>query len=118
METQEQIKEPQTSCEKKEANEVSARSAPEQITTTVKQTVPKNSGRIAAGKKLAEHNKKACEAKKKAKEVTRSATQEQKENPPSTENESEQSSSFHSLKCFLLPALLLHLQDYITRGKN
>ena len=92
----------------KEANEVSARSAPdsEQITTTTKQTVPKNPGRIAAGKKLAEHNKKAREAKKKAKEVTRTDTKrgEQKENPPwrkapapsepSTEKESEQSSSF------------------------
>ena len=94
METQEvkepeKIKEPQTSSEKKEADS-------EQITTTTKQTVPKNPGRIAAGKKLAEHNKKAREAKKKAKEVTRTDTKrgEQKENPPSTENESEQSSSF------------------------
>ena len=39
----------------------------EQITTTTKQTVPKNPGKIAAGKKLAEHNKKAREAKKKSK---------------------------------------------------
>ena len=84
METQE-IKEPQTSSEKE----------PEQIRTTVKQTVPEIPGRNTAGKKLAEHNKKACEAKKKAKEVTRTDTKrgEQKENPP-TENESEQSSSF------------------------
>ena len=85
----EKNKEPQTSSEKKEPDS-------EQITTTTKQTVPKNPGRIAAGKKLAEHNKKAREAKKKAKEVTRTDTKrgEQKENPPSTENESEQSSSF------------------------
>ena len=86
METQEaeQIKEPEKIKEPDS----------EQITTTVKQTVPKNPGRIAAGKKLAEHNKKARETKKKAKEVTRTYTQEQNENPPSTENESEQSSSF------------------------
>ena len=49
METQEvkepeKIKEPQASSEKKEADS-------EQITTTTKQTVPKNPGRIAAGKK-------------------------------------------------------------------
>ena len=64
METQEpeKIKEPQTSSEKKEKLDS------EQITTTTtKQTVPKNPGRIAAGKKLAEHNKKAREAKKKQK---------------------------------------------------
>ena len=90
METQEpeQIREPETSSEKKEKPDS------EQITTTTKQTVPKNPGRIAAGKKLAEHNKKAREAKKKAKEVTLSDTQERKENPISTENESEQRSSF------------------------
>ena len=63
METQEpeKIKEPQTSSEKNEKPDS------EQITTTTKQTVPKNPGRIAAGKKLAEHNKKAREAKKKQK---------------------------------------------------
>ena len=36
----------------------------EQVTSTVKKTKPKDPGRIAAGKKLAEHNKKAREAKK------------------------------------------------------
>ena len=95
METQEQIKEPQTSSEKIKEPETSSEKEPEQITTTVKQTVPKNPGRIAAGKKLAEHNKKAREAKKKAKEVTKTDTKrvEQKENPTTTENSSEQSSS-------------------------
>ena len=44
-----------------------------QVTTTEKKTKPKDPGRIAAGKKLAEHNKKAREAKK--------ASQENKEIP-------------------------------------
>ena len=107
METQEvkepeQIKEPQTSSEKKEADS-------EQITTTTKQTVPKNPGRIAAGKKLAEHNKKAREAKKKAKEVTLSDTQEQKENPISTENESEQSSSFSLTQVLSVASIIVSI---------
>ena len=36
----------------------------EQVTATEKKTKPKDPGRIAAGKRLAEHNKKAREAKK------------------------------------------------------
>ena len=99
----EKIKEPQTSSEKKEADS-------EQITTTTKQTVPKNPGRIAAGKKLAEHNKKAREAKKKAKEVTRTDTKrgEQKENPP-TENESEQKSSFSLTQVLSVASIVVSL---------
>ena len=104
METQEpeKIREPETSSEKKEKPDS------EQITTTTKQTVPKNPGRIAAGKKLAEHNKKAREAKKKAKEVTLSDTQEQKENPP-TENESEQKSSFSLTQVLSVASIVVSL---------
>ena len=40
----------------------------EQVTTTEKKTKPKDPGRIAAGKKLAEHNKKVREAKKAGRE--------------------------------------------------
>ena len=40
----------------------------EQVTTTEKKTKPKDPGRIAAGKKLAEYNKKAREAKKAGRE--------------------------------------------------
>ena len=100
----EKNKEPQTSSEKKEKPDS------EQITTTTKQTVPKNPGRIAAGKKLAEHNKKAREAKKKAKEVTRTDTKrvEQKENPP-TENESEQSSSFSLTQVLSVASIVVSL---------
>ena len=36
-----------------------------QVTSTEKQTKPKDPGRVAAGKKVAEHNKKVREAKKK-----------------------------------------------------
>ena len=105
METQEpeQIREPETSSEKKEKPDS------EQITTTVKQTVPKNPGRIAAGKKLAEHNKKAREAKKKAKEVTLSDAQEQKENPISTENEIEQRSSFSLTQVLSVASIIVSL---------
>ena len=46
------------------------------ITTTEKKTKPKDPGRIAAGKKLAEYNKKAREAKKSSKSI-----QENKEIP-------------------------------------
>ena len=41
----------------------------EQVTTTEKKTKPKDPGRIAAGKRLAEHNKKAREAKKSSKSI-------------------------------------------------
>ena len=44
--------------------ELEEKSSP--ITTTEKKTKPKDPGRIAAGKKLAEYNKKAREAKKAA----------------------------------------------------
>ena len=40
----------------------------EQVTTTEKKTKPKDPGRIAAGKRLAEHNKKVREAKKAGRE--------------------------------------------------
>ena len=41
----------------------------EQVTTTEKKTKPKDPGRIEAGKRLAEHNKKAREAKKSSKSI-------------------------------------------------
>ena len=53
-----------------ENKELEEKSLPtEQITTTEKKTKPKDPGRIAAGKKLAEHNKKAREAKKSSKSI-------------------------------------------------
>ena len=45
-----------------ENKELEEKSSP--ITTTEKKIKPKDPGRIAAGKKLAEYNKKAREAKK------------------------------------------------------
>ena len=51
-----------------ENKELEEKSSPidsaKQVTTTEKKTKPKDPGRIAAGKKLAEYNKKAREAKK------------------------------------------------------
>ena len=49
-----------------ENKELEEKSSP--ITTTEKKTKPKDPGRIAAGKKLAEYNKKAREAKKAGRE--------------------------------------------------
>ena len=52
-----------------ENKELKEKSLPtEQVTTTEKKTKPKDPGRIAAGKKLAEYNKKAREAKKAGRE--------------------------------------------------
>ena len=51
---------------KMENKELEEKSLP--ITTTEKKTKSKDPGRIAAGKKLAEHNKKAREAKKAGRE--------------------------------------------------
>ena len=52
--------------ENKELEEISLPT--EQVTTTEKKTKPKDPGRIAAGKRLAEHNKKVREAKKAGRE--------------------------------------------------
>ena len=66
-----------------ENKELEEKSSPidsaKQVTTTEKKTKPKDPGRIAAGKKLAEHNKKAREAKK--------ASQENKEIPNEKKDE-------------------------------
>ena len=63
-----------------ENKELKEKSLPtEQVTTTEKKTKPKDPGRIAAGKKLAEYNKKAREAKKagrEAKEIPKENNQE------------------------------------------
>ena len=60
-----------------ENKELEEKSLP--ITTTEKKTKPKDPGRIAAGRKLAEYNKKAREAKK--------AGRENKEIPKENKNE-------------------------------
>ena len=54
----------------------------EQVTTTEKKTKPKDPGRIAAGKRLAEHNKKVREAKKagRDKEIPKEKDEIPKEN--------------------------------------
>ena len=48
----------------------------EQVTTIEKKTKPKDPGRIAAGKKLAEYNKRAREAKKAGQEIPKENNQE------------------------------------------
>ena len=49
---------------------------PSPITTTEKKTKTKDPGRIAAGKKLTEYNKKAREAKKAGQEIPKENNQE------------------------------------------
>ena len=68
---------------KMENKELEEKSSPidsaKQVTTTEKKTKPKDPGRIAAGKNLAEYNKKAREAKKAGrenKEIPKENTQE------------------------------------------
>ena len=66
--------------ENKELEEISLPT--EQVTTTEKKTKPKDPGRIAAGKRLAEHNKKVREAKKagREKEIPKEKDEIPKEN--------------------------------------
>ena len=83
----------------------------------MKQTVTKNTGRIAAGKKLAEHNRKAREAKKKANEVSTQsgADQQKKENPTQESSEdvkneqSDQSSSFSLTQVLSVVSIVVSL---------
>ena len=60
--------------------------SPTCITTTEKKTKPKDPGRIAAGKKLAEYNKKAREAKKAGRE-NKEIPKENKDEIPKENNQ-------------------------------
>ena len=123
--------------ETKEAKEVSARSAPEkilkspassekkeaqksseQITTTTKQTIPKNPGRIAAGKNLLNTTKKQEKQRRNQTQTLKSKQAKKKTLHQVKTRKTNKAAHFHSLKFSLLPALLCYLQDCITRGKN
>ena len=73
-----------------ENKELEEKSSPidsaEQVTTTEKNTKPKDPGRIAAGKKLAEYNKKAREAKKAGRE-NKEIPKENKDEIPKENNQ-------------------------------
>ena len=67
-----------------ENKELEEKSSP--ITTTEKKTKPKDPGRIAAGKKLAEYNKNAREAKKAGRE-NKEIPKENKDEIPKENNQ-------------------------------
>ena len=97
--------------ENKELEEISLPT--EQVTTTEKKTKPKDPGRIAAGKRLAEHNKKVREAKKAGREK-----EIPKENKDEIPKENNQEGSFSLTQFFQWSVLLFLLPDYITREKS
>ena len=68
-----------------ENKELEEKSLP--ITTTEKKTKPKDPGRIAAGKKLAEYNKKSREAKKAGRENKEIPKESNNEIPKESNNE-------------------------------
>ena len=76
----------------------------EQVTTTEKKTKPKDPGRIAAGKKLAEYNKKAREAKKAGREAKEIPNEKKDEIPKENNQEGSfsltQILSVVSIACF------------------
>ena len=87
-----------------ENKELEEKSSP--ITTTEKKTKPKDPGRIAAGKKLAEYNKKAREAKK--------AGRENKEIP----KENNQEGSFSLTQILSVVSIVVSLAGLYYRRKE
>ena len=96
--------------ENKELEEISLPT--EQVTTTEKKTKPKDPGRNAAGKRLAEHNKKVREAKKAGRE--KEIPKEKDEIP----KENNQEGSFSLTQILSVVSMLFLLPDYITREKS
>ena len=86
-------------------------SATEQVTTTVRKTKPKDPGRIAAGKKLAEYNKKAREAKK--------ASQENKEIPnENNQDTSNEQGSFSLTQILSVVSIVVSLAGLYYKRKE
>ena len=81
------------------------------ITTTEKKTKPNDPGRIAAGKKLAEHNKKAREAKK--------ASQENKEIPNEKKDEiAKEQGSFSLTQILSVVSIVVSLAGLYYKRKE
>ena len=98
-----------------ENKELEEKSSPtEQVTTTEKKTKPKDPGRIAAGKKLAEYNKKAREAKKagrKNKEIP-------KENKDEIPKENNQEGSFSLTQILSVVSIVVSLAGLYYKRKE
>ena len=103
---------------KMENKELEEKSSPidsaKQVTTTEKKTKPKDPGRIAAGKKLAEHNKKAREAQK--------ASQENKEIPKENKDEipkeNNQEGSFSLMQILSVVSIVVSLAGLYYKRKE
>ena len=85
----------------------------EQVTTTEKKTKPKDPGRIAAGKRLAEYNKKAREAKKvgREKEIP-------KENKDEIPKENNQEGSFSLTQILSVVSIVVSLAGLYYKRKE
>ena len=85
----------------------------EQVTTTEKKTKPKDPGRIAAGKRLAEHNKKAREAKKAGREK-----EIPKENKDEIPKENNQEGSFSLTQILSVVSIVVSLAGLYYKRKE
>ena len=97
---------------KMENKELEEKSSP--ITTTEKKTKPKDLGRIAAGKKLAEYNKKAREAKKAGRE----AKEIPKENKDEIPKENNQEGSFSLTQILSVVSIVVSLAGLYYKRKE
>ena len=85
----------------------------EQVTTTEKKTKPKDPGRIAAGKRLAEHNKKVREAKKAGREK-----EIPKENKDEIPQENNQEGSFSLTQILSVVSIVVSLAGLYYKRKE
>ena len=87
---------------------------PSPITTTEKKTKTKDPGRIAAGKKLAEYNKKAREAKKAGRENKEIP----KENKDEIPKENNQEGSFSLTQILSVASIVVSLAGLYYKRKE
>ena len=85
----------------------------EQVTTTEKKTKPKDPGRIAAGKRRAEHNKKVREAKKAGREK-----EIPKENRDEIPKENNQEGSFSLTQILSVVSIVVSLAGLYYKRKE
>ena len=98
-----------------ENKELEEKSLPtEQVTTTEKKTKPKDPGRIAAGKKLAEYNKKAREAKNAGRENKEIP----KENKDEIPKENNQEGSFSLTQILSVVSIVVSLAGLYYKRKE
>ena len=101
-----------------ENKELEEKSLPtEQVTTTEKKTKPKDPGRIAAGKKLAEYNKKAREAKKASKSIQENK-EIPKENKDEIPKENNQEGSFSLTQILSVVSIVVSLAGLYYKRKE